>query len=41
MMHITKLIERRFPDRAPMVIRMLLIASAIGVAAGLAILLLR
>ena len=41
MLHIAKLIERRFPDRAPIVIRMLFIASAIGVAAGVAILLLR
>jgi H+/Cl- antiporter ClcA len=41
MLHIARLIKRRYPERASAVIRLLLIASAIGVAAGFATLLLR
>jgi hypothetical protein len=41
MLHIARFIERRFPDQAPKVIGMLIIASAIAVAAGLTILFLR
>jgi len=41
MFHIAKLIERRYPERASAMIRLLVIASAIGVAAGAAILFLR